>query len=230
MPALARPLFFAAWVCPTIALLFGELPVVRIIAAVLAAMLSGAASSTLPPAGFRVARLITCLIFPLSWLWVGYVTLNGNGPTAIECVDGSGEHQLVRGVHGPRVDGQRALHIHRLLQASLLAASYLSGTTRFGRPLRAMLAAALVAITTCAWAQLLLDQGAAFMPTRQDWREFPLRLAQWTSSIRRSSILASSAQPPRSSAAFRPRRPSSSPSTPSSLSAKPFDSIETGVL
>jgi hypothetical protein len=50
MRALARPLFFAAWVCPTITLLFGELPVVRIIAAVLAAMLSGAAISTLPPA------------------------------------------------------------------------------------------------------------------------------------------------------------------------------------
>jgi hypothetical protein len=82
-----------------------ELPVVRIIAALLAAMPSGAAISTLPPAGFRVARLVTCLIFPLSWLWVGYV-----------------------------------------------AASFLIGATRFGTLLSATLAAALVDITTCAWA------------------------------------------------------------------------------
>ena len=173
MPALARPLFFAAWVCPTITLLFDDLPVVRIIAAMLAAMLSGAAISTLPPAGFRVARLITCLIFPLSWLWVGYVTLNGTGPTAIDALTAlenttSSEAYTALGL----LVNARSI-VMGVLQAGLLAASYLSGTTRFGTPLRAMLAAALVAMTTCAWAQLLLAHGAAFLPTRQDWQNFP---------------------------------------------------------
>ena len=173
MPALARPLFFAAWVCPTVTLLFGELPFVRIIAAVLAAMLTGAAISALPAAGFRVARLITCLIFPLSWLWVGYVTLNGNGPTAIDALmalenTNSSEAYTALGL----LVNARSLLIG-LLQASLLAASYLSAMTPFGTPLRAMLAAALVAITTCAWAQLGLTHGVAFLPTRQDWENFP---------------------------------------------------------
>ena len=173
MPALARPLFFAAWACPTIALLFGELPVVRIIAAVLAVMLSGAAISTLPPTGFRLVRLITCLIFPLTWLWVGYVTLNGNGPTAIDALTAlentnSSEAYTALGL----MVNARSVLIG-LLQAGLLAGSYLSGTTRFGPLLRATLAAALVAITTCAWAQLLWTHGAAFLPTRQDWENFP---------------------------------------------------------
>jgi glucan phosphoethanolaminetransferase (alkaline phosphatase superfamily) len=173
MPALARPLFFAAWVCPTIALLFGELPVARVIAAVLAAILSGAAISTLPPAGFRVARLITCLIFPLSWLWVGYVTLNGNGPTAIDALTAlentnSSEAYTALGL----LVNTHSILIG-LLQASLLTASYLSGPTRFGAPLRAMLAAVLAGITICAWAQFLSIHGAAFLPTRQDWQNFP---------------------------------------------------------
>jgi glucan phosphoethanolaminetransferase (alkaline phosphatase superfamily) len=173
MPSLARPLFFAAWVCPTITLLFGDLPVVRIIAAVLAAMLSGAAISALPPAGFRVARLITCLLFPLCWLWVGYVTLNGTGPAAIDALlalenTNSSEAYTALGL----MVNARSILIG-LLQASLLAASYLSGTTRFGVLLRATLTAVLVGIMTCAWAQLLLTHGAAYLPTRQDWQNFP---------------------------------------------------------
>jgi glucan phosphoethanolaminetransferase (alkaline phosphatase superfamily) len=173
MPALARPLFFAAWVCPTITLLFGELPVVRVIAAVLAAILSGAAIAALPPAGFRVARLITCLIFPLAWLWVGYVTLNGNGPTAIDALTAientnSSEAYTALGL----LVNTQSISIG-LLQASLLTASYLSGTTQFGAPLRVMLAGALAGITICAWAQLLSTHGAAFLPTRQDWQNFP---------------------------------------------------------
>jgi glucan phosphoethanolaminetransferase (alkaline phosphatase superfamily) len=173
MPALARPLFFAAWVCPTITLLFGDLPIVRVIAAVLAAVLSGAAISTLPPAGFRIARLITCLIFPLSWLWIGYVTLNGNGPTAIDALT------AIENTNSSEAYTALGLLVNRhsiligLLQASLLTASYLSGTTRFGTPLRTMLAAALAGITLCAWTQLLLTRGPAVLPTRQDWQNFP---------------------------------------------------------
>jgi glucan phosphoethanolaminetransferase (alkaline phosphatase superfamily) len=173
MPALARPLFFAAWVCPTIALLFGELPVVRITAAMLAATLCGVALSTLPPAGFRVARLITCLIFPLSWSWLGYVTLNGNGPTAVDALTAlantnSSEAYTALGL----MLNARSILIG-LLQASLLAASCLSVTSHFGPLSRATLAAALVAITTCAWAQLIWTHSPAFLPTRQDWENFP---------------------------------------------------------
>jgi len=173
MPALARPLFFAAWVCPTITLLFGDLPVVRVVAAVLAAILSGVAISTLPPPGFRIARLITCLIFPLSWLWVGYVTLNGNGPTAIDALTAientnSAEAYTALGL----LVNTRSVLVG-VLQAGFLVASLLSGTTRFGPLLRAMLAAALAGITICAWAQLLSANAADFLPTRADWQNFP---------------------------------------------------------
>ena len=116
-----------------------------------------------------------------------------------------------------------------VLQAGLLAASYLSGTTRFGPLLRAMLAAALAA--------------SRYVPGRSSCRpmhrlsararglgEFPLRLAH------RPHRYLDRASPPRPRARedraphSRPRRPSSNPSTPSSLSARLFDSIEIGAL
>jgi glucan phosphoethanolaminetransferase (alkaline phosphatase superfamily) len=173
MPALARPLFFAAWVSPTFALLFGELPVIRMVAAVLAAILCGAALSTLPTEGFRIARLTTCLLAPLSWLWVGYVTLNGTGPTAIDA--------LTALVNTNSSEASTALQLLIntrsvfiwLLQTGLLAASYVSATTRFDNHLRAMLAASLIGITACGWAQILLAQRPAFLPTREDWQNFP---------------------------------------------------------
>jgi glucan phosphoethanolaminetransferase (alkaline phosphatase superfamily) len=172
MPALARQLFFIAWVCPTIALLFGELPFVRIVAAMLAAVLCGAALSSLPPAGFRIARFLSCLIFPLSWLWVGYVTLNGSGPTAIDA--------LTAVVNTDSSEAFTALELMAnarsicigLLQAGLLAASFLSSTTRFDGRLRATLAASLIGITVCAWVQLLSPSRPVSLPTRQDWQNF----------------------------------------------------------
>jgi glucan phosphoethanolaminetransferase (alkaline phosphatase superfamily) len=173
MPALARPLFFAAWVCPTLVLLFGELPMIRMVAAVLAAILCGAALSTLPPAGFRIARLITCLLVPLLWLWVGYVTLNGTGPTAIDALTAlvntnSSEASTALGL----MINTRSASIC-LLQAGILAASYLSATTPFDSHLRAMLAASLIGIAVCGWAQIVLAQRPAFLPTREDWQNFP---------------------------------------------------------
>jgi glucan phosphoethanolaminetransferase (alkaline phosphatase superfamily) len=172
MPALARPLFFVAWVCPTIALLFGELPFVRIAAAMLAAVLCGAALSSLPPTGFRIARFVTCLIFPLSWLWVGYVTLNGTGPTAIDALtalvntNSSEAFTALELMANTRSIGVGAL------QAGLLTASFLSGTTRFDGHLRATLAASLIGITVCCWVQLLSTSRPAFLPTRRDWQNF----------------------------------------------------------
>ena len=173
MSALARPLFFAAWVCPTLVLVFGELPLTRLVAAVLATILCGAALSTLPAAGFRVARLITCLLAPLSWLWVGYVALNGTGPTAIDALTAlintnSTEASTALGL----MINTRSASIC-VLQAGLLVASYFSATTRFDSRLRAMLAASLVGITACSWAQILLAHRPAFFPTRQDWQNFP---------------------------------------------------------
>jgi glucan phosphoethanolaminetransferase (alkaline phosphatase superfamily) len=173
MPALARPLFFAAWTCPAIALLFGELPLIRLAAAALAVILCGAAVSSLPPAGFRVARLIACLLVPLSWLWVGYVTLNGTGPTAIDALTAllntsASEASTALGL----MTNTRSAFIC-LLQAGLLAASYLSAMTGFDNHLRAMLAASLIAITACGWAQILSAHPPAFLPTREDWQNFP---------------------------------------------------------
>jgi glucan phosphoethanolaminetransferase (alkaline phosphatase superfamily) len=173
MPALARPLFFAAWVCPTLALLFGELPLFRMLAAALAVSLCGAALSSLPPAGFRVARLTTCLLVPLSCLWVGYVTLNGTGPTAIDALTAlvnttSSEASTALGL---MINARSAFLC--LLQAALLAGSYLLGTTRFDSHLRAMLAASLIGITACGWVQILWAHPPAFLPKREDWQNFP---------------------------------------------------------
>jgi glucan phosphoethanolaminetransferase (alkaline phosphatase superfamily) len=173
MPALARSLFFAAWMCPTLALLFGGLPVVRMVAAALAAILCGAALATLPPAGFRIARLITCLLVPLSWLWVGYVTLNGTGPTAIDALTALvntnfSEASTALGL----MINTRSVFIC-LLEAGLLAVSCLSSTTAFDSGSRAMLAASLIGIAACGWAQLLLANRPAFLPAREDWQNFP---------------------------------------------------------
>lgn len=173
MPALARSLFFAAWVCPTLALLFGDLPAIRIVAVVLAAVLCGTVLSTLPPAGFRIAQLITGLLVPLSWLWVGYVTLNGTGPTAIDALaallnTNSSEAATALGL----MINTRSVSIC-LLQTGLLAASYVSATTPFNIRVRALLAASLIGITVCGWAQILLAQRPGFLPTRQDWQNFP---------------------------------------------------------
>ena len=146
---------------------------VRMVAAVLAAILSGAALSTLPPAGFRIARLITCLLVPLSWLWVGYVSLNGTGPTAIDALTAlvntnSSEASTALGL----MINTRSVFIC-LLAAALLALSCLSATTAFDRGLRTTLAASLIGITACGWAPLLLANGPAFLPAREDWQNFP---------------------------------------------------------
>src|SRR5579862_2978572 len=173
MPALARPLFFFAWVSPTLALPFGDLPMPRMVAAVLAAILCGAALSTLPLIGFRVARLITCLLVPLSWLWIGYVTLNGIGPTAIDALTAlANTNSSEAWTAFELMVNTRSVFIC-LLQTGLLAASYVSAMTRFDGHLRAMLAAALIGIAACGWAQMLLTQRPAFLPTREDWQNFP---------------------------------------------------------
>ncbi len=169
---LARPLFFAAWVCPSIALLFGELPLARIVAATLATVLCGAVLATLPPVGFRAARVLTCLVFPLSWMWVGYVTLNGSGPTAIDALTAivntnASEASTALGL----MVNSRSVFIG-VLQAALLLASFLSSIPPFGASGRALLAGSLIALTLSAWAQLSLD-GPVFLPARRDWQNFP---------------------------------------------------------
>ena len=170
--ALARPLFFAAWVCPTIALLFGELPLARIIAAALATVLCGAVLATLPPRAFRAARVLTCLIFPLSWMWVGYVALNGSGPTAIDALT------AIVNTNASEASTALSLMVNSrsifigVLQAILFIASYLSTMAPFDASGRAMLAGSLIALTLCTWAQLSLD-GPGFLPERRDWQNFP---------------------------------------------------------
>src|ERR1700693_2089508 len=172
-PALARLLFFAAWVGPTIALLFGDLPPARIIAAVGAAALSGALLAALPPAGFRVARLLTTLLFPLSWRWIAYVALNGSGPSAIDALLTLVNTNVAESSTALRLmlSGQ-AISIG-LLQLSLLAASYLCGVPRFSMHSRAVFAGTLLVVMITAWIRVLAAPAPGFLPSRSDWQNFP---------------------------------------------------------
>jgi glucan phosphoethanolaminetransferase (alkaline phosphatase superfamily) len=173
IPALARPLFFAAWVCPTLTLLFGELPIANIVAAIGAAAITGAVLALLPTAAFRLSRRIATVLFPLSWLWVGYATLNGSGPTALDALTAlvntnTAEATTALGL----MVNARSVFIG-VLKLGLLAASYCSETTPFSRSLRTALAGSLITLTLIAWVQILSSPGIAFLPARPDWQNFP---------------------------------------------------------
>jgi glucan phosphoethanolaminetransferase (alkaline phosphatase superfamily) len=170
---LARPLFFAAWVCPTIALLLGDLPRERMGAALLSAVSSGALLAALPPRGFRTARSITLTLLPLSWLWVAYVTLNGSGPTAVDALTTLVNTNTAEASGALRLMVNPASIFIGLLQAILLIASYFGGAIRFGAASRAVLAATLAWIMIGAWAQVLLSGPIRVLPTSNDWQNFP---------------------------------------------------------
>ncbi len=159
--------------CPTFALILGELPPARMLAAFTAAALSGALLSALPARAFLGARLIASLMLPLCWLWVGYVTLNGSGPTAIDALTALANTNPSEATTALRLlANPRSISIG-LVQAGLLAASYFSGSVRFSSVSRAMLAISLVLIMASVWAQVLLTRPLGFLPTRNDWQNFP---------------------------------------------------------
>jgi glucan phosphoethanolaminetransferase (alkaline phosphatase superfamily) len=168
MSAVARLLFFAAWVCPTIVLVGGGLPAERIIAAFCAAALSGALLSALPVRGFRAARLLTVIVLPLSWLWIGYVSLNGMGPTSNDALGALANTNVAEAwtaVH--LIANDKSISIG-ILQALLLAASYACGTPRQSLYSGAIVAASLVVLMANAWIPRLLPSAPAFLPGRDD--------------------------------------------------------------
>lgn len=199
IPSSARLFFFAAWVCPTLTLLFGELPLASIAAAVEAAVLSGAILTLLPPAGFRAARLLTTLLYPLWWFWVGYVTLNGSGPTALDALTALVNTNQAEATTAAKLMVNAHSVLVGILQAALLVASYASEITPFSRFLRNALAASLAAVMLIAWAQILSSRAIAFLPSRADWQNLPygslVDLAQtW---IVHPAIVRRAAAPPR---------------------------------
>lgn len=170
---LARLTFFAAWMCPTISLLGGGLPGSRIVGAFAAAALSGVLLSALPVAGFRVARMLTAILLPLSLLWIGYVSLNGMGPTPADALGTLRNTYTAEALGALRlIANQRSIAVG-VLQVMLLAASYGCGAPRRLRHSWAIVAASLLAAMVNAWLlPLLMDVPAAF-PRASDLQNFP---------------------------------------------------------
>ena len=173
MSALARPLFFAGWVCPAFALILGQLPPDHLIAALIAAILSGGLLSTLPARAFRAARWITTLLLPLTCLWIGYASLNGGGPTAADALTAIANTNPSEASTALRLMANPQSLSFCFVHAALLAASYGCGTVAFGAATRTLLATCLLLITIGAWAQVLTADTVRFLPTRNDWPNFP---------------------------------------------------------
>jgi glucan phosphoethanolaminetransferase (alkaline phosphatase superfamily) len=173
MSAVARLLYFAAWVCPTMALIGGGLPTDRIIAAFCAAALSGAVLSALPVTGFRVARLLTVIVLPLSWLWIGYVSLNGMGPTSIDALGALANTTVAEAWTAVHLIANGKSICIGILQAALLATSYVCGTPRQTLYGGAIGAASLVALMVNAWIPRLVPNAPSFLPGRDDLQNIP---------------------------------------------------------
>jgi glucan phosphoethanolaminetransferase (alkaline phosphatase superfamily) len=173
MVDLARLSFLAAWMCPTISLLGGGLPVSRIVGAVAAAALSGVLLSALPLAGFRAARLLTAIVLPLSLLWIGYVSLNGTGPTPSDALGTLRNTYTAEALGALRlIANQRSIAV-AALQVMLLAGSFACGSPRRLRHSWTIVAASLAAAMVNAWLlPLLMDVPSAF-PRRSDLQNFP---------------------------------------------------------
>ncbi|HUN74431.1 MAG TPA: sulfatase-like hydrolase/transferase [Steroidobacteraceae bacterium] len=170
---LVRLLFLAAWICPTVALIGGGLPASRIVASVGAAGLSGALLCILPWRAFRIARVITAALLPLSWLWIGYVTLNGMGPTAIDAAGALANTNPSETLTALRLLCNSESIGLGLTQSLLLAASYVLPPARELRHSRAALAILLSLLMLDGWIPRLLASTPAFLPGRDDWQNFP---------------------------------------------------------
>ena len=169
----ARTFFFAAWVCPTFSLIFGQLPPEHLVAAFIATMLSGAVLSALPTRAFRAARLVVALLFPVTCLWIGYASLNGGGPTAADALTTMANTNPSEASTALRLMANPQSLSFCFAQTALLAASYLCGTVSFGETTRALLTACLLLIMIVAWAQALTAGTVRFLPTRNDWPNLP---------------------------------------------------------
>jgi len=159
--------------CPTISLLGGGLPGNRIAGAFAAAALSGVALAALPVAGFRIARVLTALLLPLSLLWIGYVSLNGMGPTPGDAFGTLRNTYTAEALGALRlIANQHSISVG-LLQVVLLAGSFACGRPRRLRHSWSIVAAAVAAAMANAWLlPLLIDVPSAF-PRGSDLQNFP---------------------------------------------------------
>ena len=170
---LARLLLFAAWMSPMAALPGGGLPVERIVAACIAAALSGALLSSLPSAAFRIARGLILLLQPLALLWLGYVTLNGMGPTASAALGAMAHTNIAEATTAlDLLANARSLSIG-MLQLVLLAASFACGKGQRCRLSGAIAAATLMALMLNAWILQWSSNAPSFLPGRADLQNFP---------------------------------------------------------
>ena len=170
---LARLFFFAASMCPTIALVGGGLPPDRIGAAFAVAALSGVMLCALPPAGFCAARLLAVIVSPLSLLWIAYVCLDGMGPTPLDALNTLANTDIKEALSAVRLLANGKSISIGLLYGVLLAASYVCGRPRPSRHSSAVVAASLVLLMVNAWIPRLLAGAPSFLPGRDDLQNFP---------------------------------------------------------
>jgi glucan phosphoethanolaminetransferase (alkaline phosphatase superfamily) len=170
---LVRLLLLAAWISPTIALIGGGLPADRIFAAFAAAGLSGVLICALPSAGFRVARLVTLIVSPLSLMWIAYVCLDGMGPTprdALFTLANTDTREALSAVH--LLANGKSISLG-LTHITLLAGSYVCGRPHQSRYATPVVAAALFLLMALAWIPRLLADAPSFLPGRDDLQNFP---------------------------------------------------------
>jgi glucan phosphoethanolaminetransferase (alkaline phosphatase superfamily) len=174
MQASSRLLFLAAWIFPSFCLIGGGLPAERIVAAVLAATLSGAIAASLPLRAFRLVRIVTALAFPLVWLWIGYACLDGMGPSPEDTIPTVANTNWGEAVTALRLAATPKSILFGVLSAGLLAASFWRPLPTPGRSAGVVVAASMLLVMGVAWAPRLLIGGApAYFPNRNDWQNFP---------------------------------------------------------
>jgi glucan phosphoethanolaminetransferase (alkaline phosphatase superfamily) len=169
----ARLFFFAAWVVPTACLFGGGLPIERIVAACCAAAMSGCLLAALPAAGFRAARLLTAICLPLSLMWIGYVSLNGMGPTSNDALGTLANTNVAEALAAVRLVANYKSVFIGLLQVMLIAASYactVSGQTPYSG---AIVAVSLLVLMVNAWIPHFVHTVPSFLPGRDDLQNTP---------------------------------------------------------
>jgi glucan phosphoethanolaminetransferase (alkaline phosphatase superfamily) len=173
MFASSRWLFLLAWICPTLCLVGGGLPPERIVAALIAAALSGTLIAGLPVGSFRVARVVAALVFPMVWLWLAYVSLDGMGPPAVDTIATASNTYAHETMTALRLGVTPKSIVFGLLSFGLLAASFWRGVPPASRYSGVLFAAPLVLCAALAWAPRIMATAPAFLPGRDDWQNFP---------------------------------------------------------
>jgi glucan phosphoethanolaminetransferase (alkaline phosphatase superfamily) len=171
--SLARLFFFAAWMVPTACLIDGGLPIERIVAAFCATAVSGVLLAGLPSPGFRIARLLLTLCLPLSLLWIGYVSLNGMGPTSADAAGALAHTNPAEALTAVRLLANYKSVFVGLCQVSLIGASYACTLPRESPYAAGIFAGSLLVVMVNAWIPRLVHPVPAFLPGRDDLQNVP---------------------------------------------------------